>query len=249
MTKFCNFCHTEQNIENFSKSKKSKDGYSTKCKTCSQKYYFDNIEKIRQYCIEHKEQRNAQSAKYNAQKDKEQTRQYMQRYYQEHKEDIRKQQNNYRQENKDIINTRAREALRTNYKQRINSAVQRSIYDNLVYYRKNYKIFLINKWEYYLDYKVEDLMKHLESQFTSEMTWDNYGRPTNKDDMSFHWEIDHIIPRNLFEFDSPKDYNFKICWSLMNLRPLEWRANRSRPKDGSDVSEELKQKILNQDLS
>lgn len=40
--------------------------------------------------------------------------------------------------------------------------------------------------------------------------------------------------------------NFKVCWSLLNLRPLEWKANRQRPKDGSDISEELRQKILNQ---
>lgn len=111
------------------------------------------------------------------------------------------------------------------------------------------KTNLVNKWEQYLNYKSEDLIKHLESQFTPEMSWDNYGRPSSKDDISFHWEIDHIIPRNLFEFDSPKDHSFKICWSLMNLRPLEWRANRSRPKDGSDIPEKLKQQILNQDLS
>lgn len=35
----------------------------------------------------------------------------------------------------------------------------------------------------------------------------------------------------------------------MNLRPLNWLKNRQRPKDGSDISEELKQQILSQDFS
>ena len=42
--------------------------------------------------------------------------------------------------------------------------------------------------------------------------------------------------------------SFQICWSLANLRPLEKSLNRQRPKDGSDISDELKQKILGQEL-
>lgn len=40
------------------------------------------------------------------------------------------------------------------------------------------------------------------------------------------------------------DLDFKVCWSLANLRPLEKIANCSKPKDGSDISEELKQSTL-----
>lgn len=45
-----------------------------------------------------------------------------------------------------------------------------------------------------------------------------------------------------------KDKQFQICWSLMNLRPLEKSANRNRPKDGRDISEDLKQQILGQNI-
>ena len=58
-------------------------------------------------------------------------------------------------------------------------------------------------------------------------------------------DAEHIIPQNLFNFTNPTDKEFQICWSLKNLRPLEKIANRSRPKDGRDISEELKQQILN----
>lgn len=43
---------------------------------------------------------------------------------------------------------------------------------------------------------------------------------------------------------SMDDLSFRVCWSLANLRPLEKIANHSRPKDGSDIPEELKQSIF-----
>ena len=90
-------------------------------------------------------------------------------------------------------------------------------------------------WEELVPYNLEQLKQHLESQFTPEMSWDNYGS---------YWEIDHIIPQNTFNIASPEDSDFQICWSLANLRPFEKSLNRQRPKDGSDVPENLKYKIL-----
>lgn len=69
------------------------------------------------------------------------------------------------------------------------------------------------------------------------MNWSNYGQV---------WELDHIIPKNQFSFNSYDDIDFKICWSLINLRPVLKSDNRSRPKDGSDIPEELKYKIFHQ---
>ena len=44
------------------------------------------------------------------------------------------------------------------------------------------------------------------------MSWENYGR---------YWSIDHIIPRSYFNYKDYNDIEFKICWSLLNIRPLE----------------------------
>lgn len=66
--------------------------------------------------------------------------------------------------------------------------------------------------------------------------------------MGSYWEIDHIIPLNLFSYETEQDEQFKICWSLINLRPLEKITNKSRPKDGSDISQEVRDKILGQNL-
>jgi hypothetical protein len=85
------------------------------------------------------------------------------------------------------------------------------------------------KWETLVGYTVEDLMKYLESKFTPEMNWNNYG---------IYWEIDHIIPKSYFKYESPEDEEFKKCWSLENLQPLPKEINR---KKGNKISEKYTQ--------
>ena len=70
-------------------------------------------------------------------------------------------------------------------------------------------------------YTADELRNHIESQFTSEMSWLNYGE---------FWELDHIIPRFKFYYESYDDEQFKQCWALNNLRPLEVKENRCRAK-------------------
>ncbi len=65
-------------------------------------------------------------------------------------------------------------------------------------------------WESLVNYKLEDLKKHLEKQFKEGMSWDNYGE----------WHIDHIIPVSNFIIDSVESEEFKKCWDLNNLQPL-----------------------------
>lgn len=92
-------------------------------------------------------------------------------------------------------------------------------------------------WEDLVDFTLEELKEHLESQFTPEMSWDNYGK--------YGWHIDHIIPKRSLSYASPDDLNFKICWHLSNLRPLWYLENLSRPKDGKDINlTVLKQQII-----
>lgn len=69
-----------------------------------------------------------------------------------------------------------------------------------------------------LGYNIEELMTHLEKQFTEGMTWDNYGE----------WHVDHIKPMTSFKFESVDDPEFKECWALSNLQPLWWNDNLSK---------------------
>lgn len=75
------------------------------------------------------------------------------------------------------------------------------------------------KWEILVGYTVEELMRHLENQFDKMMNWNNYGP---------YWVIDHIKPKSLFHFTSAEDPEFKKCWALENLQPLEKRANMAK---------------------
>lgn len=68
----------------------------------------------------------------------------------------------------------------------------------------------------YLTYSMKDLKIHLESQFDEKTSWENYGS---------YWHIDHIIPQSKLSYTSMEDDNFKKCWALDNLRPLEAIAN------------------------
>jgi hypothetical protein len=72
------------------------------------------------------------------------------------------------------------------------------------------------KWQEISGYSIEKLMKHLEKQFRNGMTWKNYGS---------YWHVDHIIPVAAFNYSSPDDIDFKKCWSLKNLQPLEATKN------------------------
>lgn len=68
-----------------------------------------------------------------------------------------------------------------------------------------------------LGYSKQELMEHLERQFKTGMTWDNYGL--------YGWHIDHIRPKTSFEFETTEDAGFGECWALSNLQPLWAKEN------------------------
>lgn len=68
-----------------------------------------------------------------------------------------------------------------------------------------------------LDFTPEQLVYHIEKQFTQGMSWENYG----------DWHIDHIIPCAEVNYETPYDLGFKIVWALTNLRPL-WAEDNLR---------------------
>ena len=63
----------------------------------------------------------------------------------------------------------------------------------------------------------EELISHLEKQFTPEMNWDNYGP---------YFHIDHIIPCNAW--DLTNDLELKACFHYTNLQPLVGPENLSK---------------------
>jgi hypothetical protein len=74
------------------------------------------------------------------------------------------------------------------------------------------------------------LKKHIESQFSDGMSWENYGYP-DKDYLS-GWHIDHITP--CAAFDLSVESERKKCFHYSNLQPL-WALDNI--KKGAKIEE------------
>jgi len=83
-------------------------------------------------------------------------------------------------------------------------------------------------WTKLVGYTSKELRAHLESQFTSNMSWDNYGT---------YWVVDHIIPRRVF--DQRNKLEMMLCWALPNLQPMERHKNDKKGGKVNYYSEEF----------
>jgi len=234
MDKVCKFCNKNKDISNFSiKNRKNKKGliksyYSIYCKECS------NL-KIKLWRQKHPEKtkiyNKSLSAKLSKEKwlikNKEKRRIYQQLYY---KNNINK--------HKEISKTEKFKNYKKNYKNnkkktdpvfRMRHNISNAILKALKKGKSNKAGQSILK---YLGFNLQDLKNHLEKQFNAQMSWDNYG---------IYWHIDHIMPQSNFPYISMEDENFKKCWNLNNLRPLEAKQNmidgaqRTRHKKSTSI--------------
>jgi hypothetical protein len=89
--------------------------------------------------------------------------------------------------------------------------------------------------EKYLPQSIEEIVAHIEGLWSHPdnlkdgqvwMNWDNYGSyNAGTHDTNPTWNIDHIIPQSDLPYTSMEDDNFKICWNIKNLRPLDAKQN------------------------
>ena len=102
---------------------------------------------------------------------------------------------------------------RNNIYHRLEAGIKHSLKETGIKLTASERIDLVN-------YTVEELMAHLESQFTEEngYSWDNLSE----------WHIDHIRPVTSFNITSTECEDFKKCWALDNLQPLWAKENMSK---------------------
>lgn len=183
-----------------------------KIKERSKKYYLENIDKIKEYDKKrHGKNRN---------KDKTQHKlwvknnpNYYKEYYHKNIEKIRKRS----RESQEYHNQYKKKKRKINPKFKLDGNIGWMIWHGLKKEKGN------KRWVTLVDYSIDDLMKHLEKQFTSKMNWENYGN---------YWVVDHIIPRKVFNYTKPEHIDFKRCWALSNLQPLPVKENS---KKGSNL--------------
>ena len=147
------------------------------------------------YYLEHKTEKNAYSKEYNK---SDEFKLYLKQYQEAHRAEINSYQNDYNKERRKIDeNFRLSHNLRV----RLKSAIKNN--------QKSGNTVEL------LGCSVSEFKLYLQSKFTPEMSWDNYGS---------YWEIDHILPCASFDLSNEKDQ--KTCFHWTNMQPLEKNENR-----------------------
>lgn len=77
-------------------------------------------------------------------------------------------------------------------------------------------------------YTKEELVAHIESQFTEGMSWEVLATG------AIH--IDHVRPVSSFDFTTEDCPGFKACWALSNLRPM-WALENQRKGNRWEAAE------------
>ena len=224
--KRCSKCRETKPLTEFYKQKTSKDGLRGYCKGCfaigNKKWLKNNYNKRLIYLEKNRDKMKEYYKKYykklkdkNPEKIKEKNKITQSRWRKNNPQKAKERTAEWRQENPKRLIEYMRKCNKKRLKRvdyKISNSMRVSAWNAI----KNKKAG--KKWEELVGYTLEDLMKHLEGQFEVWMTWENYGE----------WEIDHVRPVNSFDITSIEDKEFKECWALENLQPLEKSINRKK---------------------
>lgn len=208
--KTCKTCGVEKSLSEFYKSHKYKNTqyYNSYCKSCKskqkQQYYQKKREAIlarqKEYAADpkNKEAKLAYMKEYNADpKNKERRKKYD--ADPKNREKIRVQQRKWHKER------RQSDPL---YKLVCNIRTRISLSITNAGFKKNSKTHKI------LNCSFEEFMSHLEKQFNSGITWENYGK----------WHLDHIVPVSLA---STEEEIIKLNY-YKNFQPMWGPENESK---------------------
>jgi hypothetical protein len=179
------------------------------CKVCHSKDNRENYLQNREKVIRKTLERKAANKQHYKRLNTDAARRWREVNKARHRETV----NKWRTATKDVRNAAAREYYKKKRQSplmRLNDAVRARVRQMV---HKNGESQSV-----YLPFSSLQLKEHLERQFLSGMTWDNFGQGPKK------WHIDHIVPLASFTFTCMQDPEFKIAWALSNLRPL-WRRD------------------------
>lgn len=136
-------------------------------------------------------------------------------YYEKNKELFRRLGMAWVEDNRDLVRERQRATMRrwrVTPKHRLEHNISRSVNLSLRGGKGGASCFKL------LGFTVEQLVRHLELQFSPGMSWDNYGE----------WHVDHRVPLASFRYETSNDDEFRQAWALTNLQPLWAKQNISK---------------------
>lgn len=219
--KQCTKCKEIKPVSAFSKNRERSDGYSSQCKVCMSAYLKNyrelHPEARKESYIKNKE-RELAVGKIYCLKNKDAISRCSKEWHSANAEHVKNNEKIYRSQHRDVtkINQKRR---RSTQRGKLNCNIGNGICGSIMKGSKRNR-----HWESLVNFTIDQLKKHLEKRFTPEMNWGNYGS---------YWHIDHKIPVAAFNFEKPDDIDFRLCWSLKNLQPLEARENM-RKNDSLD---------------
>jgi hypothetical protein len=229
-TKFCSACQQEKPKEEFIQSKAHKYGLHCWCTSCRKMRQAEWAAKNEETLKQKRADRYAanrdllvdRSKKYHESNKEEINKRRRERYCAdpERRQEILETNRQYRKANKKKIRDKDREKerwlLKTDPKFKVDHKMGSAIWGDLKFRGTSKKG---KGWQSLAGYTKDDLMVHLQSKFKEGMTWENYGT---------YWHIDHIIPKSWFKYTSAEDPEFRKCWALENLQPLEAKLNMQK---------------------
>jgi len=225
ITKVCTGCNIEKNYDEFYKDKNGKFGLQSECKTCQSERQKQRMKQLQPIVLTLEEKNTITKVCTECNIEKS--------YYEFDKKKKGKfgiysqckvcvsEQNKQRKQKPEVKarrNERLRERLKTDPKFKLDQNMSNAIRQSL---KSRGSSKGGSSWLDYVDYTLEQLAEHLEKQFDDKMTWENQGS---------YWDVDHIIAKATFNYSSPYDEEFKKCWALDNLQPLEKKDNMSKGK-------------------
>lgn len=217
--KICKKCQLTKSIKQFrQRIKKDRISYEVYCLTCEKEY---NITSCKERYQHHKDGRVKEYRNNNLDK----ILKYNRQYNKNNSEKIKLYKKSSKWKN--YINNYVKNKRINNEEFKLRLYLSNSINIRL---KNNGGSKLGQSYLKYLPYSIQDLKQHIESKFEPWMTWQNHGRYVSKtwDDQNsstWTWQIDHIVPASLLPYSSMEEENFKKCWSLENLRPLNAKQN------------------------
>lgn len=222
--KRCGKCETYKSLENFNNCKKTWDNLRPTCKQClileRDKDKDKRKEYNKQYMEDNKEVQREKNKKWR-EENKEYIKEKMNEWLENNKEHKKQKDKEYRETHKEQHKENMRNWKRNDYKDLKTNPDRKKEFDDYKLKsnigRRIRGLLKNGKTTKTLDYvgcTLEELKKHLESKFSEDMSWDNYG--------SF-WHIDHIIPCDSFNFTD--EFEKKACFYYKNLQPLNGSDN------------------------
>lgn len=138
------------------------------------------------------------------------------RYHEKNRDTIIAGQKKYGRENRKALTEYANERRRKDPKFAMRSVLRNRLCSAL----RDVKTAKAGRTMDLVGCPLPDFVRHIESQFSPGMTWENRGQHV--------WHIDHIIPVAAFDLTDP-DHQ-RMCFHYTNMRPL-WAGDNMSKKD------------------